>query len=217
MIEKVGPTIHKPGACKSPGIYKGASGVYNGRGVYNDGKGGGGIEYIDVTIEGILYKAVKLGNLAITPGLRHRPGNYDIDYVGPNYNVLNITKYGALYAYGELSRLQNLPLPNGFRIITHNDVLYIKENFGNDLSLLLCNEPGLWYNVGINPYGIYPAGGYNINSQVSGFNESLQAWTSTQYSSDRSYKFSIWGTSIYENENAQNNTNFYSIICVKDV
>ena len=31
------PTIYKPGAYKSPGIYKGAGGIYKGRGVYNCG------------------------------------------------------------------------------------------------------------------------------------------------------------------------------------
>jgi len=34
------PTIYKPGAYKTPGIYKGMGGIYNGRGVYNDGAGG---------------------------------------------------------------------------------------------------------------------------------------------------------------------------------
>lgn len=36
------PTIYKPVAYKSPGIYKGAGGIYKGRGVYKDGGGGGG-------------------------------------------------------------------------------------------------------------------------------------------------------------------------------
>lgn len=35
------PTIYKPGAYKSPGIYKGAGGIYKGRGVYKDGAGEG--------------------------------------------------------------------------------------------------------------------------------------------------------------------------------
>lgn len=35
------PTIYKPGAYKTPGVYKGTDSVYNGRGVYNDGAGGG--------------------------------------------------------------------------------------------------------------------------------------------------------------------------------
>lgn len=33
------PTIYKPGAYKTPGVYKGTGGVYNGRGVYKDGGG----------------------------------------------------------------------------------------------------------------------------------------------------------------------------------
>ena len=33
------PTIYKPGAYKSPGVYKGAGGIYKGRGVYKDGAG----------------------------------------------------------------------------------------------------------------------------------------------------------------------------------
>ena len=33
------PTIYKPGAYKTPGIYKGAGGIYKGRGVYKDGAG----------------------------------------------------------------------------------------------------------------------------------------------------------------------------------
>lgn len=32
------PTIYKPGAYKSPGIYNGSCGIYKGRGVYNEGK-----------------------------------------------------------------------------------------------------------------------------------------------------------------------------------
>ena len=36
------PTIFKPGAYKTPGVCKGAGGIYKGRGVYNDGAGGGG-------------------------------------------------------------------------------------------------------------------------------------------------------------------------------
>ena len=35
------PTIYKPGAYNTPGVYKGAGGIYKGRGVYNDGAGGG--------------------------------------------------------------------------------------------------------------------------------------------------------------------------------
>lgn len=35
------PTICKPSIYKTPGVYKGAGGLYNGRGVYNDGAGGG--------------------------------------------------------------------------------------------------------------------------------------------------------------------------------
>lgn len=34
------PTIYKPGAYKTPGVYKGAGGIYKGRGVYNEGGGG---------------------------------------------------------------------------------------------------------------------------------------------------------------------------------
>lgn len=36
------PTIYKPGAYKSPGVYNGAGGIYKGFGLYNDGTGGGG-------------------------------------------------------------------------------------------------------------------------------------------------------------------------------
>lgn len=39
------PIIYKPGAYKSPGIYKGTGGIYNGRCVYNDGTGGYNVPY----------------------------------------------------------------------------------------------------------------------------------------------------------------------------
>lgn len=42
------PTIYKPGAYKSPGIYNGAGGVYNGNGVYNDGAGNSKIWNMDI-------------------------------------------------------------------------------------------------------------------------------------------------------------------------
>ena len=35
------PMIYKPGAYNTPGVYKGSGGIYKGRGVYNDGAGGG--------------------------------------------------------------------------------------------------------------------------------------------------------------------------------
>lgn len=40
------PMIYKPGAYKLPSIYNGAGGVYNGRGVYNDGAGRSDIHFI---------------------------------------------------------------------------------------------------------------------------------------------------------------------------
>ena len=48
------PTIYKPGANKTPGVYKGAGGIYNGRGVYNDGAGGDDVKEIE--IGGDVYK-----------------------------------------------------------------------------------------------------------------------------------------------------------------
>lgn len=40
------PIIYKPGAYNTPGIYKGAGGVYNGRGFYNEGAGRSDIHFI---------------------------------------------------------------------------------------------------------------------------------------------------------------------------
>ena len=54
------PTIYKPGIYKTPGVNKGAGGIYKGRGLYNDGAGGGtaGLE-----IDGKIYPVVQIGNL----------------------------------------------------------------------------------------------------------------------------------------------------------
>ena len=53
------PTIYKPGANKTPGVYNGAGGIYKGRGVYNDGAGSGG----GATIGGRTYPIVNIGGV----------------------------------------------------------------------------------------------------------------------------------------------------------
>lgn len=68
------PTIYKPGAYKSPGIYKGAGGIYNGRGVYNDGSGGGNTD--------IIYKTA-FNNFDIATGV-------DVPLIGENVTYTNL-------------------------------------------------------------------------------------------------------------------------------
>lgn len=53
------PTIYKPGAYKSPGVYNGAGGIYKGFGLYKDGQGK---KYYE-EFGGITYEVVKINNL----------------------------------------------------------------------------------------------------------------------------------------------------------
>ena len=68
------PTICKPGAYKTPGVYKGAGGIYKGRGVYNDGAGGGNTD--------IIYKTI-FNNYDVATGV-------DVPLIGENVTYTNL-------------------------------------------------------------------------------------------------------------------------------
>lgn len=126
------PTIYKPGAYNTPGIYNGAGGIYNGRGVYKDGTGGGGDT---VEIGGRLYPFKKVNNLFwITENLDWK---FDGLTIGPNgvpitpaawyfnnnellYGI-NGRKCGLLYNGYAVLALENI-LPNGWRVPTRSDL-----------------------------------------------------------------------------------------------
>lgn len=143
------PTIYKPGAYKSPGIYKGACGVYNGRGVYNDGAGGGG-GINEVEIDGKIYPVVKIGNLYWIsenldfkyPGLSLAQGYNTSTPTAYYYNNnqssygWNGAKYGLYYNRNALRYMVANPsiFPDGWRVSTLDDwtnlLLYVQDNLG---------------------------------------------------------------------------------------
>lgn len=99
------PKIYKPGAYKTTGVYKGAGGIYNGRGVYKDGAGSGQ-EIFYEQIKDNIYPFVKIGSKFFTienlkeifPGLvrGYHPNNafYQENILQPEarfyYNYLSI-------------------------------------------------------------------------------------------------------------------------------
>ena len=157
------PTIYKPGTYKTPGVYKGAGGIYKGRGVYNDGAGG---TIPEIEIEGRNYPVVKIGNLLIMAENLDAPGNLPIGGT-PSYIIntahayyylndestygYNGRKYGLLYN-GYSSTFINSIIPDGWRLPTKSDFQQIIDEIGaangNKLKL-----DKYWPNVGDNETG----------------------------------------------------------------
>ena len=104
------PTIYKPGAYKTPGVYKGTGGIYKGRDVYNDGATPppgkvifGGIEYEFTKINNLYWINSSLKN--ITSDYFETPFGRDV---------------GLLYGYNVFSEITAL-LHDDWRIPQKND------------------------------------------------------------------------------------------------
>lgn len=191
-------TIYKPGAYKSPGIYKGAGGVYNGRGVYNDGAGA----FEVVEIGGKQYRVVKLPD-----GKKWIGENLDFIWAGlqinnywqttnpnawyyqnnENANGWNGKKCGLLYNWYAVKYLSDniSNLINGWHVPTESEWQTLKnaisEEAGKKLKCkdLIYNEnwPSGW--GGIDEYGfkMLPSG-ENVNGSFDKLGTWARFWSS---------------------------------------
>ena len=212
------PTIYKPGAYKTPGIYNGAGGIYKGRGVYNEGEGGEDF----VEIGGRRYPVVKIGNqLWIAKNL-----DYKFDYNGSTlpigdsgvpstpaawyynndenlYGIDGTYKCGLLYnwyAANYLDNNKNTLLPNGWRVPSQNDFDDLSNAVGGasiagtklkalDNSVTISFPSG--FN-GTNDYGFnaLPAGD-RLNTSFDDFGTYCNFWSGYDYSETRGYNYYI--------------------------
>lgn len=139
------PKIYKPGSYKSPGIYKGTGGIYKGRGVYNDGYGGGGGGET-YTFYGKTYNVVTIGNLKwFVENLDFAPDDmpiggtisYTITSKHAYYYLndeatygWNGRKYGLLYNRYAVDAIKYY-LTDGWRIPTESDFSDLTANVPN--------------------------------------------------------------------------------------
>lgn len=192
------PTIYKPGAYNTPGVYKGTGGIYKGRGVYNEG------EFIE--IGGRIYRIIKIGSqiwtvdnldwkiTGIAIGLTGDPTTpaawyYNNDEDSFGYN--GIYKCGLLYnGYAIEYIVNNVQFPTGWRIPSNDDLTTL-SNFVNNSSNALKGKNISWapnWN-GSDLYGLklIPTGHY-YQSLFRELGEATYLWSSTQYDFIRLYR-----------------------------
>lgn len=140
------PIIYKTGAYNTPVIYKGAGGIYKGRGVYNDGAGGGGTSNIE--IGGISYGVVKIGSLLWTSeNLRNETEG---SILPQNPTLEN----GRLYKPYYFNKIDEL-LHDGWRIPNKDDLLTLKEfstNSNDFISVSLGGNDLFGFNLSLPGY-----------------------------------------------------------------
>ena len=195
------PMIYKPGAYKTPGVYKGAGGIYNGRGVYKIG--GGPPFYVEgPEIEGKKYTAVKINEkIWLAENLDYKFVSIGGAYVpDPNYirawyvdndeniNGWNGRKRGLLYTWNAVNYLEenkNNLLPDGWRVPTYDEYFelinfigsvdnagkILKKNVDWDLDWTGYNTWGL----GIIPAGCFDGDGFRLS------NDYAMIWSATEY------------------------------------
>lgn len=199
------PTIYKPGAYKTPGIYKGAGGIYKGRGAYKSGKKSfvriGGHDYPIVKIgsqiwicENLDYK-FDVNGVPLNIGGSGNPNTENAWYYNNNENDYGINgpyKCGLLYNWYAAKYLddnkENL-LPSGWRVPSLVDWQTLEtfvNNSGKSLkaldSSIYENWPSGWN--GTNEYGFngIPSGD-RWEANFYDLNSSCTFWTITPYDS----------------------------------
>lgn len=124
------PTIYKPGEYKMPGVYKGAGGIYNGLGVYNDGAGGGP-EIFYEQIKDNVYPFVKIGSkFFIIENLKEIfPGLVNGFHISSPFYQENdlIPEAGFYYNYLAIPVINQWFIDNGYnwRIPSNDDLAEI--------------------------------------------------------------------------------------------
>ena len=135
------PTIYKPGAYNTPGIYKGAGGIYKGRGVYNNGaelvdyKVIGGREYRTVIIGGVEWLAENLDLKFCDIGGAGTPSTPNAWYYNNNeaqYGIDGDKKCGLLYNWAAVKYLNDnrTRICKGWRVPTLDDWLNLASFVG---------------------------------------------------------------------------------------
>lgn len=213
------PSIYKPGAYKTPGVYKGAGGIYKGRGVYNDGAQ----EFVE--IGGKKYPVVTIGSLKwIAKNL-----DWNFDENGTYYDNDAATygpsglDFGLLYLWSSVDSLNSL-LPPGWRVATRSDFSNLFSEVSNQASNLKINT--MWGYPGTNgvnwngvPSGHYSAylekyeGAYmNPNGALLG----MDFWTSEEASSSYSYDVYYRENNASFSNGSDRKDDRYSVRIVKD-
>ena len=177
------PTIYKPGAYKSPGIYKGAGGIYKGRGVYNDGEGGNGGDFVE--IGGRKYPFVKIGNRYwITENLDFKFDGLVIgsassskqaraNYYNNNEAEFgeNGKKWGLLYNYKAVEKLKQINFDKNFRLPNNTDIYYLSHD-NAPLTLI----SALFGGTNETGFNCFLSGAYFDNNFLLG-NDKYYSWT----------------------------------------
>ena len=129
------PTIHKPSAYNTPGIYKGAGGIYKGRGVYNDG--GKNI----VEFGGIKYGFVKIGNLLwITENLKNYTSGAlfynnseeyaELGYLYPRTAIIKTTDTQSDFILSLIHDGWRVPTKSDFESLLNIPIEELKTKYG---------------------------------------------------------------------------------------
>lgn len=201
------PTIYKPGAYKSPGIYNGTGGIYKGRGVYNDGNG---FNYGSVIVDDEEYKTLNYnGRLWTVENIRNDiQTNYDVTPCGRLYKYSN-----ALYSIEDkLTGGWRLPKLSDFQELitflgTSNPREWISQDFGGT------NKNG--FNLELTGY-------INQNGNLTNQNVRGYIWTITNNPYGTGYKYNFYGglsgvwVDDYSNSSSSSKTKLSVRIC-KDV
>jgi uncharacterized protein (TIGR02145 family) len=190
------PTIYKPGAHKTPGIYKGAGDIYKGAGVYKGGAGGGGGKLI---IGGREYNVVNIGSqIWLSENLDYKFNGCNIGGGGnpttpnawyynndeANFGIDGVYKCGLLYNWYAAKYLDDNKdslLPSGWRVPTDDDFIALTSFIGGFTTSspllksidnsIIPGFPSGWngtddYQFNMLPTGIYFNGFSGLNSET---------------------------------------------------
>lgn len=175
------PTIYKPCAYKTPGIYNGAGGIYKGRGVYKDGAQEfveiGGKKYLVANINGKKWICQNLDyiNTGIILNNNNNPQNVSNDPNAWYFNkdVDDKKNFGLFYNFEAVEYLEqnkNEFFP-GWHVATESDYNDLLTFVNNDRNLICSKEWGGIdkYNFNLLPNGICGAFWFEYYGTVAEF------------------------------------------------
>lgn len=219
------PTIYKPGAYKTPGIYKGTGGIYKGRGVYKDGAQ----EFVE--IGGRKYPVVKIGvqkwigyNLdykfngcGIGGATTTSPNAWYYDNDENTYSLEGLYKCGLLYnwfAAHYLEQNKNSLLPAGWRVPSLSDYnileSYITQSTGGEKLKALDNSivigfPINWNGTDKYNFNALPTGWRSIDAiSFKQFGEHAHSWLSDEVNSTNAWSFYLHNNTSQINSSQYN-------------
>jgi uncharacterized protein (TIGR02145 family) len=207
-----GPTI-----LNAPKIYNtGAGGIYEGRGVYNDG----GIN-LEIEIDGYKYKCVKINNtIWINENLKANLGANKWYDNNPSY--YEPLKCGLLYTYDSIAIIDNYLQNNlpGWRVANHDDYvnLFGLVEHASELKAHIDFWSGSLPGTDIFGFSAIPAGSYSIPvSTFQNFGIFCGWFTKELFSSSRAYVPTLNETDfVYPNNNSDIYSNMLPLRLCKD-